>query len=148
MRWNQPPFLFFTLYRVDVTPFAKWQQNMILLYIIHFLQQLTTGVVCNISRHEKLLFLNHRSGHAFLLLCLSTYHAPPDFTIFCKYGISVNLFIWVPSVKRKKLYTCSVSTIFLSLRVVQHKYWNLAISLHRGINIVTVVLPLIVTFVL
>ena len=36
---------------------------------------------------------------------------------------------------------CSVSTILLSLRVVQHKYWNLAISLHRGINIVTVVPP-------
>ena len=41
---------------------------------------------------------------------------------------------------------CSVSTILLSLRVVQHKYWNLAISLHRGISIVTVVLPLTVTF--
>ena len=41
---------------------------------------------------------------------------------------------------------CSVSTILLSLRVVQHKYWNLAISLHRGISIVIVVLPLTVTF--
>ena len=41
---------------------------------------------------------------------------------------------------------CSISTILLSLRVVQHKYWNLAISLHRGISIVTVVLPLTVTF--
>ena len=41
---------------------------------------------------------------------------------------------------------CSVSTILLSLRVIQHKYWNLAISLHRGISIVTVVLPLTVTF--
>ena len=40
---------------------------------------------------------------------------------------------------------CSVSTILLSLRVVQHECWNLAISLHRGISIVTVVLPLIVT---
>ena len=36
---------------------------------------------------------------------------------------------------------CSVSTILLSLRDAQHKYWNLAISLHRGISIVTVVLP-------
>ena len=36
---------------------------------------------------------------------------------------------------------CSVSTILLSLRVVQHECRNLAISLHRSISIVTVVPP-------
>jgi len=43
---------------------------------------------------------------------------------------------------------CSVTTILLSLRVVQYECWNLAVSLHRGIGIVTVVLPLTVTFIL
>ena len=33
------------------------------------------------------------------------------------------------------------STVLLSLRVVRYEYWNLAISLYRGISIVTTVLP-------
>ena len=44
-------------------PFAKWQwtneilHNKILLYFIHFLWELTTGVVYNISWHENLVAL-------------------------------------------------------------------------------------------
>ena len=102
-----------TLYRGVVAPFAKWQRinkvlhNSILLYIIHFLWQLTTGVVCNISRHEKLLFMN-----TFVLELLKWTRIPtslqvlglyipysPRFAIICKYGVSVNIFIWVPSAK-------------------------------------------------
>ena len=55
--------IFFTLYRDVVAPFAKWLwtneilHNKILLYFIHFLWELTTCVVYNISTYEKLIVL-------------------------------------------------------------------------------------------
>ena len=51
-------FLYFIYIGLLLLIFAKWQwTNKIPLYFIHFLWELTTGVVYNISWHENLVAL-------------------------------------------------------------------------------------------